>query len=57
MIICLFNGVYSACLLNAALSNAACLYNASFFPLIYVNDFYFHALSWFIDTWFVYFMY
>ena len=33
----------------AALSNAACLYNASFFA----NDFYncfFQVLSWFIDT-------
>ena len=30
----------------AALSNAVCLYNASFIA----NAFCFHALSWFIDT-------
>ena len=42
----------------AALSSAVCLYNASFFlPLISANAFHFHVLSWFIDTWFVYFMY
>ena len=35
-------------MLFAALSNAVCLYNASFFlPLISANAFYFHALSWF----------
>ena len=33
-----------ACLLNAALSNA------SFLPMISANAFYFHVLSWFIDT-------
>ena len=44
-------------MLFAALSNAVCLHNASFLPLIYANDFCFHALSLFIDTWFVYFMY
>ena len=44
-------------MLFAALSNAVCLHNASFFPLIFANAFYFHVLSWFIDTWFVYFMY
>ena len=44
-------------LLLAALSNAACLHNASFLPMIYANAFYFHVLSWFIDTLFVYFMY
>ena len=43
-------------MLFAALSNAVCLYNASFLPFIYANDFYFHALSWSIVTWFVYFM-
>ena len=32
-------------MLFAALSNAVCLYNASFFPMIYANDFYFHVLS------------
>ena len=44
-------------MLFAALSNAVCLYNASFLPLISANAFYFHVLSWFIDIWFVYFMY
>ena len=34
----------------AALSNAVCLNNASFFPLISANAFYFHAFSCFIDT-------
>ena len=37
----------------AALSNAACLYNAFFIffsPLIFANAFCFHALSSFIDT-------
>ena len=37
-------------MLFAALSNAVCLYNASFLPLISTNAFFFHALSWFIDT-------
>ena len=37
-------------MLFAALSNAVCLHNASFLPFIYANDFYFHVLSWFIDT-------
>ena len=37
-------------MLFAALSNAVCLYNASFFPLISANSFYFHVLSWFIGT-------
>ena len=47
-----------ACLmLFAALSNAVYLYNASFLPMISANAFYFHVLSWFIDTLFVYFMY
>ena len=27
-----------------------------FLSLIYANAFYFHVLSWFIDTWFAYFM-
>ena len=40
-----------ACLmLFAALSNAVCLYNASFLPMISAIAFYFHVLSWFIDT-------
>ena len=38
-------------MLFAALTNAVCLYNASFIlPLISANAFYFHALSFFIDT-------
>ena len=38
-------------MLFAVLSNAVCLYNASLFlPLISANAFYFHVLSWFIDT-------
>ena len=37
-------------MLFAALTNAACLYNASFLPLISANAFYFYALSLFIDT-------
>ena len=57
MIVCLFNAVvynavYSACLLMlfAALSNAVCLHNSSFLPMISANAFYFIFLSWFIDT-------
>ena len=38
------------CCLFAALSNAVCLYNASFSPMISANACYFHVLSWFIDT-------
>ena len=37
-------------MLFSAVSNAVCLYNASFLPLISDNAFYFHVLSWFIDT-------
>ena len=37
-------------MLLAALSNAVCLHNASFLPMIYANAFYFHVLSWYIDT-------
>ena len=37
-------------MLFAALSNAVCLYNASFFANDFCNCFYFHVLSWFIDT-------
>ena len=37
-------------MLFSALTNAVCLYNASFLPLISANAFYFHALSLFIDT-------
>ena len=44
-------------MLFAALSSTVCLHNASFLPTISANAFYFHVLSWFIDTLFVYFMY
>ena len=37
-------------MLFAALSNAVCLHNASFLPKISAIAFYFHVLSWFIDT-------
>ena len=37
-------------MLFAALTNAVCLYNASFLPMISAISFYFHVLSWFIDT-------
>ena len=37
-------------MLFAALSNAVCLYNASFLPMISANAFYFHVLFWLIDT-------
>ena len=37
-------------MLFAALSNAVCLYDASFLPMISANAFYFDVLSWFIDT-------
>ena len=37
-------------MLFAALSNAVSLYNASFWLMISANAFYFHVLSWFIDT-------
>ena len=40
-----------ACLmLFAALSNAVCLYNASYLPMISAIAFYFCVLSWFFDT-------
>ena len=44
-------------MLLAALSNAVCLYNASFLPMISANAFCFHALFWFTDTYIFYFMY
>ena len=49
---CFPNAVYSACVLNAVCCfiNAVCLYNASFLPMISSIAFYFHVLSWFIDT-------
>ena len=37
-------------MLLAALTDAVCLHNAFFLPLISANAFYFHALSLFIDT-------
>ena len=37
-------------MLFAALSNAVCLHNASFLPMISANAFHVHVLSWFIDT-------
>ena len=40
-------------MLFAALSNAVCLHNAFFLLfllLFFANAFFFHALSWFIDT-------
>ena len=37
-------------MLFAVLSNAVCLHNASFLLMISANAFYFHVLSWFIDT-------
>ena len=37
-------------MLFAALSNAVCLYNYSFLPMISAIAFYFQILSWFIDT-------
>ena len=45
-------------MLFAALSNAVCLHNAFFFFAIdFCKCFLFHALSWFIETQFVYFKY
>ena len=41
--------VHAYLMLFAALSNAVCLYNASFLPMISAIAFYFHVLSWFID--------
>ena len=37
-------------MLFAALSYTVCLYNASFLPMNSTNAFYFHVLSWLIDT-------
>ena len=37
-------------MLFAALSNTVCLHSASFWPMISANAFYFHVLSWFIET-------
>ena len=48
--------IMHAYLMSAALSNAVCLHSA-FLQLIFANAFCFHALSWFIDAWSVYFKY
>ena len=40
-------------MLFAALTNAVCLNNASFFSLICANAFYFHALSLFISIFYL----
>ena len=37
-------------MLFATLSYAVCLYNASFLPMISTIFFYFHVLSWLIET-------
>ena len=37
-------------MLFAALSNAVCLHNASFLPMISADAFYLHVLSWFTGT-------
>ena len=50
LILCSHRCVLAYLMLFAALTNAVCLYNASFLPLISANAFYFHALSLFIDT-------
>ena len=51
MLLCIMLYIVLAYLmLFAALSNAVCLYNASFLPMIYAIAFYFNVLSWFIDT-------
>ena len=42
--------VHAYLMLFAALSNAVCLYNVSFLLMISAIAFYFHVLSWFIDT-------
>ena len=35
---------------NVSTRNAVCLYNASYLTMISAIAFYFHVLSWFIDT-------
>ena len=45
--------VHAYLMLFAALTNAVCLDNASFFSLICANAFYFHALSLFISFFFI----
>ena len=46
----MLNIVLAYLMLFAALSNAVCLHNSSFLPMISAIAFYFHVLSWFIDT-------
>ena len=46
----MLNIVLAYLMLFTALSNAVCLYNAHFLPIITAIAFYFHVLSWFIDT-------
>ena len=41
-------------MLFAALSNAVCLYNASFLPMISAIAFYFHVFLCFCVSWFIY---
>ena len=51
MLLCIMLYIVLAYLmLFAALSNAVCLYNAYFLPMISAIAFYFHVLSWLIDT-------
>ena len=51
MLLCIMLYIVLAYLmLFAALSNAVCLYNASFLPMISAIAFYLHVLSSFIDT-------
>ena len=60
MLLCIMPYIMLAySMLFAALSNAVCLYDTFFFflLLIFANAFCLHALSWFVDTWFVYFKY
>ena len=60
MLLCMMLYIMLAYLmLFAALPNAVCLLNAFFLflLLIFANAFCFHALSWFINTYFVYFKY
>ena len=41
---------HTHCFKGHVTGNAVCLYNASFLPIISAIAFYFHVLSWFIDT-------
>ena len=42
--------VHAYLMLFAALSNAVCLHNFLFLPLISAKAFCFHVLSWFLDS-------